>query len=386
MPNAAQHNRKRVVLVVTGSRAEYGYLYPLLRAIQRSRYLELRLLVTGMHTLRRYGNTINKIRTDRIPIAQVVPVKEKDSMLHALAREIDGIEAHCIRHRPDLLLVIGDRDEAFAGAIVGGHLRIPVAHISGGDTTGYLVDEPIRQSISKFASLHFPSTARSAHNLQALGEEKWRIHISGTLAFDAISQTKFHTRSELACLFGLREEVPWLLILQHPTPLDPVPLVRQLSPTLRAARSIDAERIVIYPNTDTGSSGFIKQIKAFSRTPHVSVQASLSQDVYLSFLAQAAALVGNSSSGMIEAGYFRTPVVDIGGRQKGRECGGNVIHTPYHERQIVIAIHRALSLSFKRRCAATRNPYGKKGASGKIVKILEKTPLDERLTYKRLVS
>ncbi|MGC9602337.1 MAG: UDP-N-acetylglucosamine 2-epimerase [Minisyncoccia bacterium] len=375
---------KKKILVVTGTRAEYGYLRPVLQEIKRSSKLELRLLVTGMHTLKKFGYTIDDIKKDEMPITAVVPIREQDTMLQALAKEIKGIEKCCTRERPDLMLVIADRDEPFAAAIVAGHLGIPVVHLSGGDTSGFGVDEPIRHSISKFAHVHFAWTHTNAARLRAMGEEPWRVQVSGSTSFDTLRELPFLNRIDLAKKFGLDEDKSWILAVQHPTPLDRVPLTKQFGPTLAALKRFDAEKIIIYPNSDTGSELFVKALDALRGKPQYHLYRSLPHRDYLALLKHSQAMVGNSSSGMAEAGYFKTPVVDIGNRQKGREHGGNVMHVPYSKNEIIKAIRRALSAEFVSIAKKSKHPYDYGNASKKIVKVLERLRIDEKLMYKQV--
>lgn len=375
---------KKVILVVTGSRAEYGLLLPVMREIEKSRKLALRVLVTGMHTQQKYGHTIDLIRRDKVRIDAVVSVGENDSMLGALVKEIRGIEAYCTQHRPDLILVLGDRDEPFAAAVVAGHMGVALAHMSGGDTLGYLVDEPIRHSISKFAHVHFPITKQSARRIEALGEEKKRIHLVGSTAFDGVALGRLKSKKELAKEFGLDMDLPWLLVVQHPASLDKTLPRLQITPTIEALRGIRAEKIVIYPNSDTGSDVFLTALRSVSSEQHFTLAASLSRMTYLAFLKHAGVLVGNSSSGMIETGRFKLPVVDIGGRQIGRERGANVIHVDYDAAAIKRAITRALAPSFRARVMRARDPYVSHGASPKIVRVLEGVRLDQQLFHKTM--
>jgi len=375
-------SKKRKVLVITGTRAEFGYLRPVLAEISKSKKLSLRLLVTGMHTLRRFGNTRREVAKE-FPVAETVAVGERDSMLQALGKEIAGIERYCRRERPDLMLVIADRDEGFAGAIVAGHLGIPLAHLSGGSTSGRGVDEAIRHSISKFAHAHFAWTAQNGKRLRAMGEEPWRVHVSGSTAFDTLRQVPLMSRRALAKELGLGS-LPWIIVVQHPVPLDTTPLRGQLAPTLRAAARFDAERIIVYPNSDTGHEGFVRAIKKLKGARRTHVYKNIPHRAFLSLMRHAQVLVGNSSSGIEEAGYFKLPVVDIGGRQNGREHGANVLHAPYDAGKIARAIRAALSPQFARKARAAKHPYYRGNASKKIAGILERLPLDDKLRYKKI--
>jgi len=375
---------RRKIACVTGNRAEYGLLRPVLREINKSKSLDLRLIVTGTHTQKKYGRTADLIKKDGFVASSTVPVLEDATMLEALSKEIAGIEAYCKRARPDIMLVWGDRDESFAGAIVAGHLRIPLAHVGGGDTSGYVVDEAIRHSISKFANIHFPISQQSAQRIARLGEEKNRIHMTGTTALDEIKKTTLKGRAALAEELGLDAAKPWILFVQHPTPLDVVSILGQITPSLEALKQFEGEKIVIYPNSDTGADTFIKAITRHAREEDFHVYQSLSRETYLAVLKHCAAVLGNSSSGIVEAGFFKTPAVNIGNRQKGREHGKNVIHTGYEKREIAAALRRALSAPFKKSLATMKNPYGSGSAAKKIVRVLERLRIDEPLMYKQI--
>ncbi len=375
---------RKKVLVITGTRAEYGYLRPLLKEILKSKKLSLRLLVTGMHTLKKHGMTIRDIRKDGMPISAIVPIREQDSMLESLATEIRGIERYCRKEKPDMMLVIADRDEPFAGAIVAGHLGLPLIHLAGGDATGYVVDEPIRHAISKFAHVHCTWTKKTAQRLRALGEESWRIHITGSTSFDDIRHSPVDSREEVAVHLGLDPNVPWLLFVQHPTPLDPTPLQQQIRPSLAALKRAPGQKIIISPNSDTGSTIFMRELNTVRSAPHVKMFLSLPHTTYLSLLKHSAVIIGNSSSGVAEAGFFGTPAINIGGRQRGREHGANVIHTPYDERKISLAIHKAFTSAFQKKARNTKHPFDRGHASKRITRILESLTCNDRLFHKRM--
>ena len=376
-------NRKRTVLVITGTRAEYGLLLPVLRKIQQSKKLELNLLVTGAHTNARHGNTITEIQRDGVPISAIAPVTEKDSMLSALTKEIRGIEQFCLKKNPDMLLVWGDRDEALAGALVAGHLNIPLVHIGGGDVSGYGVDDRIRHAITKFAHIHFVISKGSAAMLRKLGEKKDRIHISGTTAFER-SSLKKESKKDLAKELGLSLDKPWIVIVQHPTSHDSKPVRTQIVETISALSAVDAEKIWLYPNTDTGGDVFLAEMKKIQQHEGNHLYSNIAHDRYMDLLSHADLMVGNSSSGIVEAGHFHLPVINIGNRQKGRECGKNVIHVSYDKNIITRAIMRGLSPSFSALCKKSTHPYGEGKASEYIVHILEKTIFDERLRHKKI--
>jgi len=365
-------NGKRKILVVTGTRAEYGLLKSTIDGILSSKILSLCLVATGMHTLKKHGYTINDIKKDGVPINHIVPIAEGDDMLGALSKEINGIKDVCLREKPAAILVLGDRDEPFAAAIVGGHLKIPVLHIHGGDVTGYMVDDYIRHAITKFSHLHFTASKKSFERVVKLGEEKWRVFKVGTPGLDNLRQRDYFSRNQLAEKLGLDAKKKWLLVLQHSTPLDKISVLRQIGPTLRAVAEVQAEKIIIYPNNDTGSETIIKEINNYKNRSDFHIYENFDRNTYLSLLKYSDALVGNSSSGVIEAGFFNLPVVNIGNRQLGRECGQGVIHTGYSQKQIKTVILRILASNSARYHQGLFNPYGAGRAGEKIVKIIEK--------------
>ncbi|MDP3900339.1 MAG: UDP-N-acetylglucosamine 2-epimerase [bacterium] len=374
---------KKTILVVTGSRAEYGLLKSTVKEIIASKKLELKLLVTGMHTLKKYGLTINEIKKDKLPIANVVKISEKADMADALAQEIVGIKKYCQKNRPDLILVLGDRDEPFAAAIVGGHLGIPVGHIHGGDVSGVVVDDYIRHSITKFSHLHFTASKYSQQRVLKLGEENWRVFNVGAPGWDSLKEEKFLSRQELADKFNLDKNRKWFLVLQHPAPLENISVAEQIKPTLKAIAGYEAEKIIIYPNSDTGSELVIKEINKYQGKSNYHLYKNLNRVIYLSLFKHCDVLIGNSSSGIIESGFFRLPTVNIGNRQLGREADKNVIHVNYNQADIKKAIELALADNFKKKIKVGKNIYGNGSAGKKIVKILENMTYDYKLLAKK---
>lgn len=372
------------ILVITGSRAEYGILRSTIEGIKLSKKLDLRLLVTGMHTLARHGKTIQEIKKDKMPIAAIVPIGQNDDMLTSLAKEIAGIRKYCLSNRPDMIVVLGDRDEPFAGAIVGGHLKIPVAHIHGGDVSGYVVDEYIRHAITKFSHLHFTASSKSCRRVVQLGEEPSRVFNVGAPGLDQIRQINFLNKPKLAQKYNLDPKKKWLLSIHHPASLDKVPFKQQVAPLLRAlGRERATEKIIILPNSDTGADVFFNEMKPYKNRMDFHFYENIPRDDYLNFLATADLLIGNSSSGVLEAGYFKLPVINIGNRQKGRECGNNVIHVGYDFISIMKAINKAMTPEFLAVCWRSKHPYGRGAAGQKIIGIIEKKIDNSDLFYKK---
>lgn len=378
-------NLKKKILVVTGTRAEYGLLKPVIEKILASKKLDLRLLVTGMHTLKKYGLTINDIKKDGMPIRCVVPVAERDDMLSALAKEITGIKKYCEKERPDFILVIGDRDEPFAAVIVAGHLGIPVGHIHGGDVTGNVVDEYIRHSITKFSHLHFAATEKSKQRIINLGEERWRVFNTGTPGLDAPNKVKYLNKKALVAKLGINPNKRWMLVVQHPVIFEKISVFKQINFTLNALKKFQGEKIIIYPNSDSGSDVFIRAIEANRGLPNFYIFRNISRELYLNILKHADLMVGNSSSAIIEAPFFCLPAINIGSRQNHREQAGNIISVPYDAQAINKAVNWALSKKFRVVCKTISNPYGRSRAADRICSIIEKYINDKKLFYKKFI-
>lgn len=378
---------KKEILVITGTRADYGLLRPVISELLKSRKLTGRVLVTGMHFLKSRGYTLSEVLKGKFPIAARVPVSEHDDMLQCFIKEVAGIRAHCLKRRPDGIFVLGDRDEMLAAAAVGAHLNIPVLHLRGGELTGFVVDEHIRHAITKFSSLHFVTTPGHRQRVLQLGEEPWRVFVTGATEFDGLAQIKFPSKMELGRRFGLDPAKKWFIALQHPTPLDVVPFIGQIRPLLKVMLSFrDVEKLVIYPNADTGGRMLIREIEKCRRRKDFHITPNLPRHDYLSFLKRADLLIGNSSSGIVESGYFKIPVVQVGTREKGRERGRNVIECGYDEASIRRAVARATSSAFRAVCRKAVSPYGRGGAAKKIVRILEKQIDREDLLLKHFVD
>lgn len=370
--------------MITGTRAEYGLLRPLIRAMQKSARLQPKVLVTGMHTLSKYGHTIDEIQRDKIHIAHVVAISEGDSMPQALAKEIKGIEWYCRKNRPDLIVVLGDRDESFAGAIVGGHLGIPVAHIHGGDKTGLIVDEYIRHATTKFSHLHFAATKTSARRIRLLGEEPGRVFVVGGPGLDDVRATKFLPKKIIAKYHELSPDSPWYVVLHHPASLDTTPFSQQIRSVLETMSVLKGEKIIVYPNSDAGSDVFLKEINRIKNRSDVHVFPNLSRAQFLNILKHSSLIIGNSSAGIIEAGYMRIPAVNVGLRQGMRERGTNVISCGYDKRSIGKAITRTTGKAFLKNLPRGAAVYGTGHAAEKIVRIIEKNIDRKDLFHKKL--
>ena len=371
-------SKKRRICYVTGTRAEFGLMERTLRAIQAHRRLELQLIVTGMHLDKRHGRTINQIRKAGWNIEAVVPWRPTSTDLAALAEQTGQATAHLARAferlKSDIVLVVGDRVEAF-GAASAAHLsgRI-VAHVHGGDRAQGQVDDTLRHAITKLAHIHFPATEESARRILKLGEDSWRVHVVGSPGLDGIQEDALPVLTPAS-------RRRYALMLLHPTSSDERAEYRRARMLLQASRKAGLEEIIaIAPNNDPGAAGIARCWQDHSHDLG-SLEPNWNRPAFLGLLRDAAVLVGNSSSGIIEAASFGTPVLDVGDRQKGRLRGQNVTTVPFRQGAIKAALQKVWN-GGRPLTYSANNPYGRGDTAGRIARILATIRLNERLRQK----
>ncbi|MFB6080818.1 MAG: UDP-N-acetylglucosamine 2-epimerase [Haloferacaceae archaeon] len=380
----------RDVVVVTGTRAEYGILRSVMERIRSHPELDLTLVVTGMHLSPQYGHTIDDVRSDGFEVDRTVDMLLSGDGGAAMAKSLGiGLAsmAETIRDLDgDIVLVLGDRGEALAAGIAAAHQNIPVAHVHGGDAmNGAVIDDSIRHALTKFAHLHFPGSERSAKRIEQLGEERWRISPAGALALDEIIEKAYTPPETVRSRCDLRG-TPLLLVIQHPETTRPDATAEQMRETMAAVTDFDATVAVVYPNSDAGSQGIISVIEEYGVRPEVRTFRNLPREDYLGLLAAADVMVGNSSSAIVEAPSLGVPAVDIGDRQKGRERADHTVSAPYDGEAIRSAIETCLSPEAKRRAETCDNPYDFGGAAEIIVERLAGVDIGNRLREKRFVD
>jgi len=285
--------------------------------------------------------------------------------------------------RPDILLLIADRYEMLAPASVALCLRIPIAHIEGGETTSGAIDDAVRHAITKMAHLHFACTRKAQQRILALGEEPWRVTWSGSLSLDDLRRSHLLSTAQLKEKLGIAVSEETIVAIYHPVTLMR-DTVAEAAEMFAALESSGRQVIFVYPNADAGSRKLISMAERFVAThPASRLFVNLDHVTYLSLLKHTGALVGNSSSGMIESTSLKIPAINIGLRQQGREHAANVLNVPAERRQIGKALKKAYSPEFRRLIANLKSPYGDGHASQRIIKVLSKTPLGGKLLLKR---
>lgn len=381
----------RRVAVVTGTRAEYGLLRSSMEAVQENDELALQTVVTGMHLSPQFGHTVEEVEADFEVDAKVDSLLDGDtglSMAKSLGIGLNGLAEAFRSLNPDIVLVLGDRGEAFAAAVAATHMNIAVAHVHGGDAmTSATVDDSIRHALTKFAHIHFPATDTSATRIRQLGEEDWRITTVGAPGLDRVLAGDYEPASMALSELGLDPDRPLTLVVQHPVTTEPEAAGEQMGETLDALAEFDGQLLLVYPNADAGGREMIRVIEEHPVAQQAKIVQSLPRERYLGVMAGADVMVGNSSSGIIEAPSFELPVVDIGPRQEARERADNVVTADHDAASIRAAVRRCLDdEAVRNRVRACDNPYSRGGAGDQIATRLAEISLDDRLFRKQFVS
>ena len=379
----------RMIGVVTVGRSDFGIYRPVLEAIRAEPTLDFRLIVSGMHLSPHYGSTLEQIEAEGFNVDERVEMLLASDSPEGVAKSMGlgtiGFAQSYAHSRPDILLVVGDRFEMHAAALAALPFNMPVAHIHGGEVTEGAMDEALRHAITKLSHIHFTSTEEYARRVIQLGEEPWRVMVSGAPGLDNLNGMSWLSVVELKQRFGLRIDEAPLLVTFHPVTLEYTDAAYQIDELLSALQTRGSSVIFTLPNADTGNSIIRQKIAAFIAAHPESAQAveSLGTQGYFSLMRLTAAMVGNSSSGIVEAASFGLPVVNIGSRQGGRARGKNVIDVGYNHLEILEGIQRAVAPAMRQSLQGMQNPYGDGHAAQRIVSSLRDVPLDKKLIEKR---
>lgn len=378
----------RKICVVTGTRAEFGLLRWLMQEIETSQALTLQVVATGMHLSPEFGLTYREIEQAGFNIdakvEMLVSADTASAVTKSMGLGLIGYADTYDRLTPDLIVLLGDRFEIFAAAAAALIAAIPIAHLHGGETTEGAFDEAIRHSITKMSHLHFVAAQEYRDRVIQLGEQPERVYLVGGLGIDAIKRTTMMTRHELAASldfsFGSRN----LLVTFHPVTLESQSSAHQMGELFKALDELqDTHLIFTMPNADTGGRELAAMVDAFVAThPNARSYSSLGQLRYLSCMQFVDGVVGNSSSGLLEAPSMGIGTIDIGDRQRGRMRAASVIHCEPEKLQISNALQKLYSTEFRSSLENVVNPYGTGGASKKIVEVLSDHPLDHLVKKK----
>jgi len=379
-------SKKRKIAIIAGSRGEYGYFQPIVREIEKRENLDYGFVLANMHMLDRFGSSAEEIQKDNLKIEasifntfdgynHLTMVKSLSVFMLQLPEILHNMGA-------DMVLLGGDRGEQLVGAIVGAHLYLPVAHIQAGELSGN-IDGVSRHAITKFSHIHFASNQDAADRVLKMGEESHRIYNVGAPQLDDFTAGLITPQEEIYRKFNLNKDKPVILVLQHSITEQFDQAEKQMEETMKAIKNFDAQILIILNNSDAGSN-FLRRVVNKNRNSSTQTFSNVPRRDYGGLLNVASVLVGNSSSGILEAPSFKLPSVNIGDRQYGRLQGINVINVQHEAEEIIKAIKFAMSEEFKEKIKDCANPYGNGQSSKKIVDILENIEIDDKLLIKRL--
>lgn len=380
---------KRKILAITGIRSEYDIMSSVLRAINTHPDLDLRVVVTGAHLSDAYGNTVEEIREDGFVIADeiesLINSDGASARVKGLAVQLMGLVQTITREKPDILLVLGDREESMTTALAGAYMNIPIAHVAGGDRVIGNVDDQIRHAVTKLAHLHFTTNQESAERVLRLGEQPFRIHNVGNPGLDRLLEVPHLSLSELSQRLGfaIDNEEPLLLVIQHVISTEISKAYQQMRITLEAVADLGLKTVLSYPNTDAGGQQMIRAIREFEYLPNLYTAKNIPRLEFVNLFRRSSCLLGNSSAGILEAPLLKLPVVNVGNRQKGRLHAENVNFVPHKKEKIIDAVRQAVFDSeYRASVSQCSNPYGDGRSSQKIANILAITNIDEAFLVK----
>ena len=381
--------KKKLILGVTGIRSEYDIMSSVFRAVNKHPDLDLQLVVTGAHLSEAYGHTIDEIHKDGFIVVEEIESllngDEASCRLKGLAIQLQGLVQTIARVKPDILMVLGDREEAMTTALVGAYMNIPVAHLCGGDRVTGNVDDQVRHAVTKLAHLHFVTNSESAERIIRLGEQPFRVFDVGNPGLDRLLEVPVIDIAELSARLGFSivEGEPFILLIQHVISTEINQAYEQMKESLEAIRELGIKTIISYPNSDPGGQQMIRAIQEYDSLPFIYAAKNIPRLEFVNLMRRASCLLGNSSAGILEAPLLKLPVINVGNRQRGRLHAENVQFIPHDKDQIFAAIQLAVyDQSYRNAMASCSNPYGDGKSSTRIAEILAKVSIDDNLLIK----
>ncbi len=378
----------RRIAIVTGSRGEYGYIRPIIKEIKASKGLDYNVIATNLHLLSDFGFSLKEIERDGIKVTDKIYMAldgyTPATMAKSLGVFLMGLTDSLVRLKPDIMLLAGDRGEQLMAASAAAHMNIPVAHIQAGELSGN-IDGMTRHAIARYAHIHFAANKDAGERLKRSGEQEFRIFVTGAPQLDELVNGEFAPAEEIAKAYMLQKGKPVILFLYHPVTEEYGEAAIQVREALEAICQLGYQTVSIFPNNDAGNEEIRRMVEQY-RQPFIRVERNMPRRMYLGLMRVATVMVGNSSSGLIEAPVFHLPAVNIGSRQRGRVRGINVIDVSADRSAIKKAIERAMSPNFLARLRrSSSNPYmGDGEVSKRIVDVLRDIPVDEKLLRKQL--
>lgn len=380
---------KRLILGVTGIRSDYDIMSTVFRAISDHPDLELQLVVTGAHLSEAYGNTINEIRADGFVVADEIESllngDQASFRVKGLAIQLQGLVQTVARIRPDILLVLGDREEAMTTALVGAYMNIPVAHIAGGDRVIGNVDDQVRHAVTKLAHLHFVTNMESKERILHLGEQPFRVFDVGNPGLDRLLKVPVIDAAELTRRLGFTivDGEPLVILIQHVLSTEIDQAYEQMKVSLEAIRELGIKTVLSYPNSDAGGQQMIRAIREYETLPYLYTAKNIPRLEFVNLMRRASCLLGNSSAGILEAPLLKLPAINVGNRQHGRLHAENVQFVPHDKDRIIEAVRQAtFDMEYRMTVSLCSNPYGDGQSSTRIAALLASTPLDDKFLIK----
>ena len=360
------------IIYISGTRADYSLMTNTLKKIHEDSNLNLTVIVTGMHLMKEFGYTIEEIKKDNLNVEVIDSTYKSDERKatnYFFCDFMYKLTNYLTINKVDMILLLGDRSEALAGAITATYLGIPITHIHGGENSGH-VDNKVRHAITKLSSYHFPATIESSKQIIKMGEDPNNIYTVGAPGLDNITKNTLNL-TETQIHLNIPKKSEYALIIYHPVMGEEKLCTKQLNMILKVIRNLNYYPVIIYPNADAGSKSIIENIQR-QGGKNISIFKNLSRELYCSAMKYAKFMIGNSSSGIIEAASFQTPVINLGTRQKNRQKSSNVIDAPFQEEKIMKAIKKINNKKFIEKMKKCKNIYGDGKASQRIVKLLKK--------------
>lgn len=376
---------KKKILIVTERRADFSRFKPILDLIKKDKNLQYDLIVTGLHLIKSFGFTKKEILQRKYKIFDEFNMFDKKyfikndgaSMSQALGRAFLRLPSIIENSKPDIILSGFDIAANFALTVCGAHMNIPVAHIQGGEVSG-TIDESLRHGMSKFSNFHFTATQETKKRLIKMGEEKKNIFVVGCPSIDALIKEPEVSNSLIKKKFKLDLDKKYILIIQHPVTSELGNVKYQFIETLEAIKNLSIQKLIIFPNSDAGSSQIVNLIKKYN----INYYPTLNLSEYKTILRKTSILIGNSSSGIHEAATYRIPVINIGSRQQGRMKPNNVFDVDHNREKIKTLISKIIKSNIKKKFKNIKNPYGSGDSAKKIIKIIKKLNLKNFNTQK----
>ena len=380
---------KKTILAITGIRSEYDILSSVFNSINRHPKLILKVAVTGAHLSQNFGYTIDEIKKDGFEIVDSIESllsgNNESLRVKGLGIQIQGLVQTVTRINPDFILVLGDREESIAAALVSTYMNIPLIHIAGGDRVVGNADDQVRHAVTKLAHIHLTTNIESKNRIIAMGEQKFRVFNVGNPGLDRLKNTKKLSLAKLSTSlnFKLTEDEPYIMMIQHALSSEVDRAYQQMKLTLDVIKNLGIKTIISYPNSDAGGLEIIRAISEYESERNIYIAKNIPRTEFVNLMRNASCLIGNSSAGILEAPLLKLPVINIGNRQKGRLHSQNVQFVPHDKKKIVNAINKAIyDKSYISKVKKCTNPYGDGKSSDRIAEIIASVKINEKLLIK----